>query len=151
MIDPLQVRGLTWKFGKRGSAITITTTGKVMLKSADLQLCVTVFSCDSKNKPLLTFFQILPMAILSPFFSFAVVAAAAANAIPTKTRPLMARTTIDFDEVVGFNQTVPDTTEGTLYTAYQPYLKVVNGCVPFPAVDAEGDIRFVLCLPTTFS
>lgn len=58
----------------------------------------------------------------------------------------MPRTTLAYDDIVGFNQTVPDTTEGDLYTAYQPYLKVVNGCVPFPAVDAEGDIRFVTSL-----
>ncbi|KAF2770302.1 NPP1-domain-containing protein, partial [Teratosphaeria nubilosa] len=43
------------------------------------------------------------------------------------------------DEVVGFSQTFPDSTEGTLMLKYQPYLYVVDGCVPFPAVDAEGD------------
>jgi hypothetical protein len=42
---------------------------------------------------------------------------------------------------VGFAQTVPDDTEGALYLAYQPYLYVVNGCVPFPGVDAAGDTK----------
>ncbi|RAK96053.1 NPP1 family protein [Aspergillus ibericus CBS 121593] len=52
---------------------------------------------------------------------------------------LHARDWIASDEIVGFNQTVPDDATGDLYLAYQPYLKVVNGCVPFPGVDAEGD------------
>ncbi|OJK01313.1 hypothetical protein ASPACDRAFT_1898195 [Aspergillus aculeatus ATCC 16872] len=55
------------------------------------------------------------------------------------TSKLSARGTIASDEIVGFNQTVPDDATGTLYLNYQPYLYVVNGCVPFPAVDAEGD------------
>lgn len=55
--------------------------------------------------------------------------------------PLSKRADIDSDAVVGFAQTVPDTTEGTLMLQYQPLLKVVDGCVPFPAVDASGDTR----------
>lgn len=47
---------------------------------------------------------------------------------------------IDHDAVVGFAQTVPSGTEGTLYLKYKPYLYVVNGCVPFPAVDADGNV-----------
>ncbi|KAL2825707.1 hypothetical protein BJY01DRAFT_256175, partial [Aspergillus pseudoustus] len=52
---------------------------------------------------------------------------------------LTARAVIDHDAVVGFPQTVPDSTLGELYLAYQPYLYVESGCVPFPAVDAEGN------------
>lgn len=51
------------------------------------------------------------------------------------------RGTIGNDEIVGFAQTVPSGTEGSLYLAYQPFLDVVNGCVPFPAVDAAGDTK----------
>ncbi|KAE8453636.1 hypothetical protein EG329_009147 [Mollisiaceae sp. DMI_Dod_QoI] len=58
------------------------------------------------------------------------------TATPT---PLVPRGTIASDEIVGFAETVPSGTVGTVYEAYQPYLYVVNGCVPFPAVDAEGD------------
>lgn len=47
--------------------------------------------------------------------------------------------TIDHDAVVGFAQSVPDSSEGDLMLAYKPYLKVFNGCVPFPAVDASGN------------
>lgn len=85
------------------------------------------------------------MAILSTLIKTLLVAAATVKAVPVETSPaspLMRRTTVlAYDDVVGFAQTVPDTTEGTLYTAYQPYLYVYNGCVPFPAVDAAGDVR----------
>lgn len=53
------------------------------------------------------------------------------------------RSDIDSDAVVGFVTTVPATTEGTLMEKYWPYLYVVDGCVPFPAVDAAGDTRSV--------
>ncbi|KAL3443770.1 necrosis inducing protein-domain-containing protein [Aspergillus insuetus] len=53
--------------------------------------------------------------------------------------PLTSRDVIDHDAVVGFPETVPDSTLGQLYLAYQPYLYVEGGCVPFPAVDAEGN------------
>lgn len=46
---------------------------------------------------------------------------------------------IDHDKVVSLPQTVPSGPQGELYLAYQPRLKVVNGCVPFPAVDAQGN------------
>lgn len=62
---------------------------------------------------------------------------------PSRTRsaPIEKRSDIDADEVVGFDTTVPDDTEGTLMETWWPYLYVVDGCVPFPAVDAEGDTR----------
>lgn len=52
---------------------------------------------------------------------------------------LKSRAVIDHDAVVGFAEAVPDNSEGDLMLAYKPYLKVFNGCVPFPAVDAEGN------------
>lgn len=42
---------------------------------------------------------------------------------------------IDHDKVQGF----PDSTSGFLKT-FQPYLQVHDGCVPFPAVDAAGNV-----------
>jgi hypothetical protein len=57
--------------------------------------------------------------------------------------PIEKRATIPHDEVVGFPQTVPSGIEGTLYLKYQPFLDVINGCVPFPAVDADGNVRSV--------
>lgn len=55
---------------------------------------------------------------------------------PTTLKP---RAVIDHDAVVGFDEAVPDSSEGDLMLAYKPYLKVFNGCVPFPAVDADGN------------
>lgn len=62
---------------------------------------------------------------------------------PTRTRSAQKakRSDIDSDAVVGFATTVADDTEGTLMEKWWPYLYVVDGCVPFPAVDAEGDTR----------
>ncbi|KAJ8063682.1 hypothetical protein OCU04_007547 [Sclerotinia nivalis] len=64
--------------------------------------------------------------------------ATTAIAIPTPSE-LESRAVISADAVVGFPETVPSGTVGTLYEAYKPYLYVVNGCVPFPAVDAQGN------------
>lgn len=52
------------------------------------------------------------------------------------------RAVIAHDAVVGFSQTVPSGTVGELYLKYKPYLKVENGCVPFPAVDASGNTGY---------
>ena len=59
----------------------------------------------------------------------------------TTSAPLTRRADIDHDAVVGFDQTVPLSTEGTLMLKWQPYLYVVDGCVPFPAVDEDGNTR----------
>lgn len=56
--------------------------------------------------------------------------------------PIEARAVIAHDAVVGFAETVPSTTEGTLILKYKPLLKVFNGCVPFPAVDADGNTGY---------
>jgi len=77
------------------------------------------------------------------------ILAAAVVAAPKPSARLTRRGDIDADAVVGFAQTVPDTTEGDLMLKWQPYLYVVDGCVPFPAVDAEGDTRHVGDLTTT--
>ncbi|KAF2756363.1 NPP1-domain-containing protein [Pseudovirgaria hyperparasitica] len=52
---------------------------------------------------------------------------------------LESRAVIAHDAVVPFAQTVPSGTTGTLYLKYKPFLKIFNGCVPFPAVQANGD------------
>jgi len=52
---------------------------------------------------------------------------------------LDSRAVINHDAVVGFPQTVPSGITGELMLKYKPFLKVFNGCVPFPAVNAAGD------------
>lgn len=80
------------------------------------------------------------MAIHSRFLqaSAALLAAVAVNASPVEHRSVIAS-----DAVVGFPETVPSGTVGAVYEAFKPYLKVVNGCVPFPAVDASGYTGYV--------
>jgi hypothetical protein len=53
------------------------------------------------------------------------------------------RAVINHDAVVSIPQTVPPGPPGELYLKYQPYLHVVNGCVPFPAVDSAGNTRYI--------
>lgn len=62
-------------------------------------------------------------------------------------RPVERRSVINHDAVVGFPETVPAGTIGELYLKHKPYLKVFNGCVPFPAVEADGDTRYVKNTP----
>ena len=71
------------------------------------------------------------------------VLAACVSATPLS---LSSRAVINHDAVVGFPQTVPSGIVGNLYLKYKPYLEVYNGCVPFPAVNANGDTGSVLSL-----
>lgn len=51
------------------------------------------------------------------------------------------RGTVPHDELLGLSQTIPSGATGDLYLAYQSNLHVVNGCVPFPAVDVDGNTK----------
>lgn len=75
---------------------------------------------------------------LKMFLSLKVLLLSLVSAV--SAAPLQRRDVIAHDAVVGFTQTVPSGTLGQLYLKYKPYLYVVNGCVPFPAVDAEGNV-----------
>ncbi|MFC0214630.1 NPP1 family protein [Paenibacillus chartarius] len=46
---------------------------------------------------------------------------------------------INHDKIVGFAEVTPTTTTQKAEKLFQPTLKVTNGCVPFPAVDAQGN------------
>ncbi|KAI1270535.1 NPP1-domain-containing protein [Xylariaceae sp. FL1019] len=61
--------------------------------------------------------------------SLLVLAAVGAQAGLIKSRAVIAH-----DAVVGFAQSA-----STLELTWKPWLKVVNGCVPFPAVDSAGN------------
>lgn len=78
------------------------------------------------------------------------VAPAKAQATDGATAPAQAEaglatlmTNIHHDAVVTISQITPTGINGTLYLAYQPRLKVINGCVPFPAVDNTGHLGYV--------
>lgn len=75
------------------------------------------------------------MAALRFLLSVAAVAAVAT------AKPVERRGTVGSDDIVGFGQMVPSNGTGDVYLAYQPDLYVANGCVPFPAVDANGDTK----------
>ncbi len=79
---------------------------------------------------------------LSKLFQLSIGLLATVNASPFPTT-LKSRGTIGSSKIVGFDEAVPSGTVGSVYEAYQPYLKVVNGCVPYPAVNAAGDTRKV--------
>lgn len=64
------------------------------------------------------------------FRSLALAVASAASALAA---------VISHDAVVPFAQSVPATSAGNLMLAYKPFLLVINGCVPFAAVDAAGN------------
>lgn len=46
---------------------------------------------------------------------------------------------INHDQVVGFQEVTPVTVTQITAKRFQPYLKVYHGCVPFPAVDQQGN------------
>jgi Necrosis inducing protein (NPP1) len=82
------------------------------------------------------------MAVLSRIMQWSLGLLAAVAATPIERRG-----TISSSAIVGFAQTVPSGEIGDVYLAYKPYLYVYNGCVPFPAVDAAGDTKYVSPAP----
>lgn len=46
---------------------------------------------------------------------------------------------INHDQVVGFQEVSPVTVMQQAAKRFQPFLKVYHGCVPFPAVDQQGN------------
>lgn len=47
---------------------------------------------------------------------------------------------VDASEVAPWNNTLADGWAGQVVVDYQPYLKVVTGCVPFPVVSEDGKV-----------
>jgi hypothetical protein len=62
---------------------------------------------------------------------------------PAAAGPVQRRGTVGSEDIVGLPETVPDNTDGTLYLTYKPFLYRVDGCDPYPAVDAEGNTKYV--------
>ncbi|KAK8048753.1 hypothetical protein PG994_010483 [Apiospora phragmitis] len=53
--------------------------------------------------------------------------------------PVQQRDPIGNGDIVGLPESVPEGTAGELYLKYKPYLLRDSGCVPYPAVDAQGN------------
>lgn len=66
--------------------------------------------------------------------------------VSVQATPLERRGTVGTDVIIGLAEAVPSGSVGTIYKAYQPLLKVVNGCVPYPGVDALGNTKYLLSL-----
>lgn len=45
------------------------------------------------------------------------------------------------NKVKPFAQAVPSSWLGQMYLKHKPYLAVLSGCVPFPAVDPQGNVK----------
>ncbi|CAN8106576.1 unnamed protein product [Discula destructiva] len=88
---------------------------------------------------MLSKFSLLAFSISAGSAVFASPTIPGENTSRTRSAAVERRSDIASDAVVGFDTTVPATTDGTLMEQWWPYLKVVDGCVPFPAVDAAGD------------
>lgn len=73
--------------------------------------------------------QLLRLTLLSSLVSLIACA-------PFKERDILK---LDPDKVVGFPETVPNTTIGRLMLSHKPYLAIHNGCMSFPAVDKDGN------------
>nr|UUL59826.1 Nep1-like protein 2 [Alternaria brassicae] len=71
--------------------------------------------------------------------NFALQLLAAASVVLASPLNLESRAVISHSAVVGFPETVPSGIVGQLMLKYKPFLQIVNGCVPFPAVNAAGD------------
>ena len=59
----------------------------------------------------------------------------------TPTGLIERRGVIPHDAVQPFPENVGTSDSGKIYLKYKPFLKVVDGCVPFPAVQADGSVR----------
>jgi MinD-like ATPase involved in chromosome partitioning or flagellar assembly len=62
-----------------------------------------------------------------------------AAGVGSNAAALAPRAVIAHDAVVGFAES-----GSALELKFKPELKVVNGCVPFPAVDAAGNTRYAI-------
>lgn len=58
-----------------------------------------------------------------------------------QARRLVPRALFPTHMISGLHETLPNDNNGLLYKTYQPYLDIANGCVPYPAVDAEGNTK----------
>ncbi|KAK8020417.1 necrosis-and ethylene-inducing protein-like protein 1 precursor [Apiospora arundinis] len=60
-------------------------------------------------------------------------------AAATLAYPIQQRDAIGNGNIVGLPESVPSNAAGELYLKYKPYLLRDSGCVPYPAVDSQGN------------
>ncbi|KAH8591767.1 putative necrosis and ethylene inducing peptide 2 [Bisporella sp. PMI_857] len=77
------------------------------------------------------------MAVIAAFLQL-LLASSAVNAFPLLSF-LHRRAVLPNPNIISLPESVPAGVVGDVYEAYQPYLEVYNGCVPSPAVDANGN------------
>jgi hypothetical protein len=78
--------------------------------------------------------------MLAKIVAIALAAGASVLATPVESRQDNI-TVVPHDQVVGFPQEVPKDAIGATYLRFKPWLYVYNGCVPYPAVEANGSVR----------
>ena len=79
--------------------------------------------------------------LLSLLASGCVQGAAIVGQSAASTATLQPRDEIPHDSVEPIPQAIRFGPARKLIKQYQPFLKVVDGCVPFPAVDVDGNTR----------
>ena len=47
---------------------------------------------------------------------------------------------VDFDKIKPLPEMLPNNITGQLYKKFQPYLNAKSGCLPYPAINAKGEI-----------
>ncbi|KAI9052946.1 hypothetical protein LZ554_003218 [Drepanopeziza brunnea f. sp. 'monogermtubi'] len=77
---------------------------------------------------------------MAAFSTLVKVLALAFAVVASPIAELNKRSVLAHDAVVSLPETVPIGPLGDLYRRYQPILMVAGGCVPFPAVDADGNV-----------
>lgn len=76
-------------------------------------------------------------------FAAGLLLAGTAHSAAVQVQPRLAH-----NKVKPFPQSVPDNWLGQMYLKHKPYLAVLSGCLPFPAVDPQGNVKYVLLCKT---
>lgn len=50
---------------------------------------------------------------------------------------------VPHDQVHGFAESTQNEKDGALQLRFKPFLNIQDGCVPFPAADGNGGVRYV--------
>lgn len=73
----------------------------------------------------------------------ALLAQAYGSPVDVTERSIQARAVINHDAVEPFPETVQSGAIGDLIKKFEPFLHIAHGCQSYPAVNANGDTRYV--------